>query len=49
MAQIRVLHGLMSRLNIIKIMTNRMLECALDHMQWLTEQEVFSPADVDNE
>jgi hypothetical protein len=33
----RLLHGLMSRLNIATTMINQILECSEDRTQWLTE------------
>jgi hypothetical protein len=44
-AQMRVLHGLMSRPNITSLMTYRILECWEDHTKQLTEYGDVMPSD----
>jgi len=48
-AQMKVLDGLMSRLNITTSMIYRILECPKDHTKQLTEQGHFVPSDSEDE
>ena len=49
LAQMRVLHGLMSRLNIMTSMMYRILECPQDHTQQLVEHGHIVPSDGEDE
>jgi len=48
-AQMRVLHGLMNRPNIMTTMIYRILECRQDHTKQPTEQGDFIPSDGEDE
>ena len=48
-AQMRVLHGVLSRPNIIKTMIYRTLECRQHHTKQLTKYGVFLPSDGEDE
>jgi len=48
-AQMRALHGLMNRPNIMTTMIYRILECRQDHTKRLTEQGAFVPSDGEDE
>ena len=48
-AQMRVLHGLMNRANIMTTMIYQIVECRQDHTKRLTEHGDFVPSDGEDE